>query len=343
MNLIRISLVLATGLLLITACSDGPRPKNVIETKAVSEDFRLETSRLDVPLFANSHSLGQLQAWHQKELATGPEFYKTYLQNILQVKPDSATALSLYKFTGNPLWKELQGEIEKAYPNTDTIDGQLTRAFGRLKQLLPTKSTPSIYYFNSAFNIGIWPDTNLVGIGLEWYLGKHHRIVKQLPSDFPQFQRDNMEAVYIPGDVVKAWLGMNYFKKEYTTDLLEYMVFNGKLMYAAEAALAPIADSVLFSYTSEQMAWCYEQEQHIWQELVKKDLIFSTRERDMQRMTADGPFTPGFPQNGAPMAGVYIGWKMVADYMKKNPDTSLETLLTSVSGKQILKAYKPKK
>lgn len=343
MNFRLFSVGFAVMLLTFTACSDSKRPKNVIETESVPESFKLKTERLDVGLFANSGSLEALQSWHQKQLASGSIFYRTYLEKILQIKADSATTLSLYKFSGNSLWKELQGEVAKTYPNTDTIDQQLTTAFGRLSQLIPSKKSPQIFYFNSAFNVGIWPDTNLVGVGLEWYMGKDNKIVKQLPPDFPQYQRDNMNPDYLPVDVVRTWLGMNFYKKENTSDVLEYMVFNGKLLYATEAALSPIADSTLLSYSSAQMDWCYKQEEKVWKELVKNNLLFSTRERDMQRLTGDGPFTPGFPQDGAPMVGVYIGWKMVADYMKKNPDTSLETLFTEVSGKEILKTYKPKK
>lgn len=344
MNLRSYSVVLAAfSLLLIAGCSDKKRPDNVIETEEVPETFKLNTTRWDKELFANSGSLDSLGAWHGYMLAKGSPFYKIYLKEVLQILPDSGTTFSLYRFSGNPQWKELQTEIEKKYPTTDSIDQVLTTAFGRLKQLLPGKPTPDIYYFNSGFNVGIFPDSTLVGVGLEWYLGKDNRIIKSLPPDFPKYQRDNMESWYLPGDVVKGWLLVNYIKQQDTKNVLEYIVFYGKVMYAAEAALQPIADTTLFSYTAQQMDWCYKQEKRIWKEFVDKDLLYSAADKDLMRLTVDGPFTTGFPQDGAPMAGVYIGWKMVADYMKKNPGTSLNDLMNRVTATEILKTYKPKK
>lgn len=340
-QLFRIGLVVFS--IAMYGCSDKPRPKNVIEPAEVPASFSLKSERFDQGLFQNSGSLESLQKWHYKQLASGPAFYKVYMKEVMQTAPDSGAALSLYKFSGNAEWKDLQREIEKKYPTTDSIQQQFNTVFGRFKELFPSKTSPTIYYFNSGFNVGIWPDTNLLGIGLEWYLGKDNRIVKLLPQDFPQYQRDNMDPAYLVPDAVKGWLLLNFFKKEYADNLLEYIVFYGKVIYAAEAGLAPIADTSLLSYSTAQMTWCYEQENNIWKEIVSNDKLFSTKERDLLRFTSDGPFTSGFPQDGAPMVGVYIGWKMVADYMKKNPDTSLQDLMTKVPAKQVLKAYKPKK
>lgn len=343
MNLRSTFVLILAALLTFTSCDNGSETKNVVETEAIPESFSLEFDRLDTALFNNSNSLERLVAWNQKKLASNDPFYPTYLMDILRVPADSGATLSLYRFSGQPHWKELQDEISKTWPNTKLADEQLNRAFGRFKTLLPLKPTPGIHYYNSGFNVGIWPDTNMIGIGMEWYLGKSNRLVKQLPSEFPQYQRDNMEPQFLATDAVKGWLLFNYYKPQYAKNLLEYISFYGKVFYAAQAALAPIQDTVLFSYTKKQMEWCFDQERRVWKEMVDNDLLYSADQNVMARMTSDGPFTPGFPQDGAPMAGCYIGYRMVADYMKKNPDTKLEDLFTKVTGDEILKAYKPKR
>ncbi len=342
MNLRPLCIGFAAFSLLLAGCSDSGRPENVIETEEIKDDFKLHIQRLDMDLFHHSGSLDSVTAWHQRELATSP-YYATYLKGILMIPADSNAVMSLYKFSGIPQFQELQKSIEEKFPNTDPADAELTKAFGRLSTLLPKAKTPAIVYFNSGFSVGIWPDSNFVGVGLEWYLGPESKVVKALPPDCPQWLRNNMSAEFIPIDAVKAWLMYRYDTRQYNTNVLEKIVFQGKVRYAAEAALSPIADSTLMSYTKQQMDWCYAQEDHIYKELIKNNMIFSTKDRDMDKLTQDGPFTPGFPQDGAPMAGVFIGWKMVADYMKKNPDTSLEDLLTKVPAREILKAYKPKK
>jgi len=327
----------------VLGCSDSPRPKNVLEVSEPKEELRLKFHRLDKDLFSQNKDIAGLQAWHANMLGSDTLFYRLYLQNILQILPDSQVVFSLYRFVGDRLWKELQAEVEKAYPNTHAQDSALNQAFGKIVGWFPGKRVPEVYYFNSGFNVGIWPDSNLVGIGLEWYLGKENKMVKSLPPDFPQYQRDNMDRKYLPGDAVKGWLLVNCYQPKVAGNLLEYMVYYGKVYYLTEAALAPIADSVLFSYSAKQMDWCYKQEEHIWKELVKNDLVYSTADKELRRFTTDGPFTPGLPQDGAPMAGIYLGWKMVAGYMAKNPDTKPADLMNKVSATEILKAYKPRK
>ncbi len=343
MNIFRIYFYILLVGVFFTACSDSPRPKNTIKPQAIPETFAMRFERLDVPLFKRGKSLDSLKAWHQSMLADGPAFYKLYLDQILRVVPDSATTFSLYRFAGSRDWRDLQKDIEQMYPTTIQLENRFTRAFGQIKTAFPEKATPDVFFYNSGFNVGIWPDSNLLGIGLEWYLGKENKIVKMLPPDFPQWQRDNMDSSLLVSDAVKGWFLVNFYQREFAKNLLEYMVFNGKVVYATEAVLAPIADSTLFGYTGTQMAWSYEQENNIWKELIKNDLLYSTKEKDVTRLTSDGPFTPGFPQNSAPMTGVFIGWKMVADYMRKHPETTLNELMYKVSAKEILKTYKPKK
>ncbi len=330
-------------ILFLCGCSNGPRPENVVEPVPVAEEFSLKFHHLDRELFQNSKSLPGLQQWHAHQLGTDSLFYRLYLQHVLQVLPDSNAVFSLYKFSGDRQWKALQTEIEKVYPTTNDIDSSFNQAFGRLLGWFPEKKKPEVYYFNSGFNVGIWPDSNLVGVGLEWYLEPTNPMVKSLPPDFPQYKRNNMSKKYLVVDAVKGWMLVNFYQPKFSENLLEYMVFYGKVCYSTEAALAPIADSVLLSYSQKQMDWCYAQEENIWKEIVKNDLVYSTQEKELARFTTDGPFTTGFPQDGAPMVGVYLGWKMVADYMSKHPDTKLADLMTKVTATEILKAYKPRK
>ena len=119
------------SLIIITTwgCSDSPRPKNVVETPDESTEVRLSFRRLDQELFAQNKSLDGLKNWHEHQLGTDTLFYRLYLQNILQILPDSQVVFSLYRFVGDRLWKELQAEVEKAYPNTKQQDSSLNTAF----------------------------------------------------------------------------------------------------------------------------------------------------------------------------------------------------------------------
>ncbi|HEX4887110.1 MAG TPA: hypothetical protein VFV37_03600 [Luteibaculaceae bacterium] len=343
MKHVRRLLVLSVGIAALGCNRSSPKPENIISEKVVENNVQVNIYRLDTAVFAAAKQLDTLAAYHRSMLAEPRSFYRTYLANILQVLPDSNTVFSLYRFAGNRQFRSLQTEIAKAYPANFSQREKLQQAVAKLNRWFPNKPVPEIYLYNSGFNVGIWPDTSVIGIGLEWYLGEKHPVVKSLPPDFPQWQRANMNPDYMVQDAIKGWLLVNTYRKEVVKNVMAYLCFYGKVLYVTEAAVGEVADSTLHSYSAAQMSWAYAQEKNAWKELVGKNLLFSTKERDITRLTSDGPFTPGLPQDSPPMMGAFIGYKMVADYMNKFPNTSVQDLFYKVADEEIVKAYKGKR
>ena len=62
----------------------------------------------------------------------------------------------------------------------------------------------------------------------------------------------------------------------------------------------------------------------MWQYLIEKDLLFSTDQLTIRKLTGEAPFTSYFTNESPGRAAVWIGFRIVESYMVKNPDISLE-------------------
>ena len=60
-------------------------------------------------------------------------------------------------------------------------------------------------------------------------------------------------------------------------------------------------------------------------------------------MVSHGSFTTGFSRQSPSRLGIWIGWHIVSDYMKNNPETKLNELFKITDSQQLLhdSGYKP--
>jgi hypothetical protein len=131
--------------------------------------------------------------------------------------------------------------------------------------------------------------------------------------------------------------------KDSVNNLLNQIVYEGKIQYFIDAMLPFAPDSLKFGYSKQQFEWADYNEQKMWAYLVEKQLLFSTDELTIRKLIADGPFTSLFANNSAPRAGAFLGWKIVRQYMDENPDITLQNLMLNNDYQGILNAaaYKP--
>ena len=101
--------------------------------------------------------------------------------------------------------------------------------------------------------------------------------------------------------------------------------------------------NTIFRYTPAQQQWVEANEYNIWTYIIQNQLLYCKDRTKYLSLIAEGPSTKGI--NNAPARiGNYIGYKIVCEYMDKNPIT-LDSLFKIDKSEQILKAsgYKPKK
>jgi hypothetical protein len=72
-------------------------------------------------------------------------------------------------------------------------------------------------------------------------------------------------------------------------------------------------------------------------------LLYNTDYQIQTKLIQDGPFTAGFSSESPARLGIFIGWKIVINYLQNNPKVSLFELIQMKDSQRILQesAYKP--
>jgi hypothetical protein len=173
------------------------------------------------------------------------------------------------------------------------------------------------------------------------YLGKGSKFYDAM--QIPAYKQLVMRREYIAGDLLKAWMMKEYPNTIKSGTLLSEMIYQGKLLYLADAMMPSSDDTLKIGYTKAQIEWCGRHENDMWGFLIKNKLLYSTELTDISKYTGEGPFTTGFVKESPGRAGVWIGWRIVRSYMKANPKTTLADLMKENDAQIVLSKskYKP--
>ncbi len=331
--------MLFAATLVWTSCGDGGH--STLDIAEVPLDVTIE--RLDRTVFLaapDSMAAMSLQAY-----ALHGDFYRTYIEDILQGAPleDPQLPFVLQRFVTDPDWASTQRAVDSVLGDMETQRVQFEEAFKRLKVLFPDSLTPRIVAFNSGYNYGIFPTDSVLGVGVEWFIGKDHPVIGYLaPDAFPQYVKERMQPAMLVPSAIKGWLLVHYTKDIRGADLLTNLVETGKVMVLLDRLLPDVAPHLKFAFSGEQLAWCEANEYNVWKELVSKDQLYSKKPEDIGRWMNDGPFTSSLPRESPGHIGEWVGHRMVAAYLEDNPQVTLEQLLALQDPRVILKSYKPR-
>jgi len=327
---------------LLSSCSSD----NKFERDISNIDVEIKINRFDKALMGLDHddyekSLKKLQN-------TYPDFYQLYIENILGIgkvadefyQPEFQGFL---QFEGT---KSLYKDCITAYPDLSEIEADLSTSFKYYSYYFPEAEIPEVYSYFSEYIFANVTADNILGIGLDMYLGKDHQYYPSL--NIPLYKFRKFREDYIISNSMKAFAYSLYDEASYTDkDLLSQMVYHGKIMYFMDCVLPHTHDSIKIGYTPRQLKWCELSEGSVWAYLIDQNLLYEKDQMKFQKLLKDGPYTTGLPNDSAPMLGIWIGWQIVRAYMEKFSHLALPNLMhdADMTGRTILdkSKYKPKK
>ncbi len=276
-------------------------------------------------------------------------FGQDYFEFILQLgNPADTNALEAFDHImgEDSLLMLTQNEIERIHgPKIEGYNDELVDAWKHYAYYFPEEPTPNITYINSWFNYAIIPSDSLVAIGLDFFLGVDNEVTKALPPEsFPNYFKRKMESRYVVSDAVRGWLMVKYQDKLKQEKLINSLIWYGKMMYLVDACMPAVEDSIKMSYPSGHIEWCEKNEEAIWLQLANQKVMFETNRFEISKWFVDGPFTrtADLPQDAPAQLGIWTGWQIVRDYMKENPEVSLQELIDEENDQRILKYYDPR-
>jgi len=319
------------GCLLFTACTSRINVDHI--------PVNIEVQRFDRDLQAVVADTSLLPAMRER-YSTFFEPYNTSLIGIGNSHHPFYIAM-LNKFMNSPVVKMAYDEVERVFPDEKALNAALTGGFRHLKYFFPDIHIPEVYAYVSGFNEAIVLTDSVIGVGLDRFLGDTCSLYNQL--EIPRFLQYNMRPERIPIECLQRWLCSYYYLEDgVMTTLLQEMIYDGKIWYVTKQCFPNVADTLLFGFRPEQLAWCRSYEAGMWAYLLENQELYTNNQFTIHKYVGDAPFTAAFARESPGKAVVWLGYRIVEAYMKRNKSTTLPELM-SIDAQTILRGsrYNP--
>ena len=313
--------------LLISGCFFLQCKKNdAVEIVDIKKSVDLNIERFD-KLYASA------------TLKTLPDLKNQYPFLFPQQFPDSIWEAKL----SDPIFKELNEEVGKQFPDNKKFEDGLEMMVSRIKHYFPEEKTPRVITLVNEVLIDkkAFYTKDLILISLDTYLGKNHKFYEP----FAEYQKANLEAHQILPDLVTNFAFRKIVPSQ-DKSLISEMIYFGKLHYLKDLLLPEVPNYQKIGYTEMQEKFCIENESQMWSYLINEKLLYDNNIKNYQHFIEDGPFTKFYldiDRESPGRVGQWLGWQIVKSYMENN-EVTLEQLLKTEPTVIFNKSkYKPKK
>ncbi|GAB3822945.1 gliding motility lipoprotein GldB [Pontibacter rugosus] len=267
-----------------------------------------------------------------------------FAEKYLQIPQDSDQVKALYELSTNPALDSLAQQSMETFADMKEQQQQLERAFKVIKYHYPEYHVPQVKTFVTALgSLGndLFVSDSLLVFGIDYFIGPK---AKYRPQAY-----DYILSRYEPEKMVPAAMLLlsNRFNKTNFADrtLLAEMIGMGKAYYFVQSVLPCIPDSLIISYTGQQIADVNHNEGRIWAHFLEKELLFEKAPFVVNKYIGERPNTPEVDATAPGRIGTWVGWQIVRRYMERNPDVTLPELMAETDYRKIFNEskYKPEK
>lgn len=276
-------------------------------------------------------------------LAEGfPGVTEVYLENVVGFGGvgEERTWETYRLFRRDTAVRRLYTDCLTEYADLSREEELLTGAFRRAKYFFPQIETPRLYCHVSGFNQSIVVGEGFMSMSLDNYMGEGYGIYGLI--GIYEYQRVNMVREKVVPDYVTAWLSTEFYQRA-QANLLDDMIYRGKILYATAVLLPEVEDRVIMGYTKEQWEWMEMRERELWEAMQAQRALYETNALVKGQYLNDGPFTLPFTQESPSRGGAYMGWRIVDSYMARNKEVSVLQLMNQTDAQMILSrsGYRP--
>ena len=297
---------------------------------------------------SNSESSLDYRHYEQDLFKLNTEYLSSSLDELAPKYPvfingnykDPTKLIQLENYLQNELNVKLFNDWDSKIGNYNEMKEKLNLAFSHYKHYFPDDTLPIIYTYISGINYEepIIVNKKEILIGIDLFYGEDYEAYNQL--QIPKYISKNNKYEYISPVVIRAFAQKKFANYIHGETLLENMIGLGKLEYFVEAMMPKVMDSIRFQFTTNQMIWCYTHEKSFWKHLALKKHLFSKDYRNYKKFIQHGPFVSSLERDSPGRAGIFIGYRIIKDYMDKNPDVSLNELMMNTDFTAIFKDSK---
>lgn len=334
---IRISafIMVMVTLCVFASCKRNPSKVNVSFVRA-----EISIKRLEKDLFTvNPNELIASVPALKKKYSGFLQLF-SYVINTGDIN-DSSFGDFLLRFCTDKQNNEVYTLAMKIYPDVKVMEDGLRDAFKHYLYYFPEKKVPGVFTCITGFNNSIITGDSVLGIGLDRYLGADCEYYPRL--EIYKYIAARMTPEYIVSDCMYGWAASewDFTASGYQADnALARMIHEGKLKYFEKCMLPDETDEIVFGFSSDQLKFCRNNENQMWQYLIENDLLFKTDQFTIRKLTGEAPFTGYFTNESPGRAAVWIGFRIIESYMMKNPGVKLKDMMANPDVQGILEKAK---
>lgn len=304
----------------IFSCKSG---RDNIDLKSIN--VKVEIKRFDKALFSlNPDSIKESIPKLSNEYGA---FFPLFGDGIISIGKVEEAEFPNYleSFVTDKMVAETYKKVQEVYPNLNSLNAELTDAFKRFHYYFPNRSIPKIYSFVSGFNQSTVLADGLLGIGLDRYLGSDY--VNYLRLGIPKYSIKDMKPSKISSDCMRAWAIGEFPFNDSIDNLVNNIIYEGKLMYFTKKMLPDQPDSLIFGFSPAQTKWCERNEKQMWTYLIENKILFISDSFVINKYINDAPFTTGFSQESPGRAVVWLGYRIVSSYLNNNKEITFQKMM----------------
>lgn len=332
------SILILIAVTSIVGCTTGPKD---VDVSHINLDLKIDRFEQDLADLKND-SLDQQLVVLQDKYGDFFTFFTAGIINVGRIE-DASFKTSLMGFVTDGQINDVLSEVNRTYANLNSLEEELEEAFKHYMHYFPGKEVPQIATYISGFNSSLVATDQVLGIGLDMYLGEESKYYQMLM--LPQYKIANMKREMIVADCMRGWLSSDMDTDNSNSTLLKQMINQGKVLYFLDLVMPHLDDKYKIGFTDKQLIWCKNSEGQMWAHLVDEEVLYTTDFTQIIKYIGEAPFTVGFPEGSPGRSGWWIGWQIVKSFMDKNEEIGIQELLQIEDAQQILSKsnYKPRR
>ncbi len=314
-------------LVLLFSCNNSEKAPDVsnIKLDITTQRFERDLFALDTVNFLSQ--LDQLQAKY-------PDFGENFIYTVLGADPKWSTdTVAAYVLGFVNSYRSVYDSSQAVFKDFTPYEKEIKKGLQYLKHYFPnyTPHKKIVTFIGPLNGIGVAAAEDMICVGLQLHLGKDFSLYKSalVRETYPDYVSRRFSPDYIPVDCMKLLLQDLYPEKQEDRPLVEQMVEKGKRLFVLSKLLPGTEEYKLIGYTEEQLKAVYEHERSVWDLFAQNNLLQTVDNNIIKNYIGESPKTQELGEASPGNIGSFAGWQIVKKFMKKNPDLSVQQLMTT--------------
>ena len=292
-----------------------------------------------------------------KVSAEQPKIAFLFLNYIIANSNVSDSIVNLKAFISFKETRELIDSIQLLYPNMNENEAATSRMLQFKQYYLPNDSVKYEQFFTylSLYAYGGFVYENVIGIGLDFYLGEFHPYYLTIENLKHAYVRRRLDRKYIQAAIGQAVANdiVQRYSAPAGSKMIDQMIYNGKIFLLMDLLQPELSDSLKYNFGNAQLDYCLKGEEQLYDFLIKEKVLYSDQVKDYRRYITESAFNPEL--NLYNQSANWLGMQMVAQYIErqrqksklernsKNDNLLLIKALSENNAQEFLKNYKAKR